>query len=254
MTVAVLGSINIDVTAYLERLPGPGETLHGRDYKIGLGGKGANQAVAAGKLGSDVRFIARTGADSFGETARRELASYGVDLRAITEDKEGATGLAIINVGESGENTISVIGGVNLSIGEEDVERGRPVLESASVLLLQLEIPLPASLEAAKIVRACGGTVILDPAPAPRSLGRSVFESVDILTPNETEAAAILGWHPTGEDDGVRAAIALRSAGVATAIVKLGDQGVAVASHQGEWFLPAFDVEAIDTVAAGDSF
>ena len=113
MTVAVLGSVNVDVTAYLERLPRPGETLHGREYKIGLGGKGANQAVAARKLGSDVRLIARTGEDQFGEAARRELAAYGVNLAAVAVDRNGSTGIAIINVGETGENFISVIGGVN---------------------------------------------------------------------------------------------------------------------------------------------
>jgi ribokinase len=254
MTVAVLGSINIDITAYLECLPKPGETLHGREYKIGLGGKGANQAVAARKLGSDVRFIARTGADSFGETARRELASYDLDLTAVRVDAGGSTGIAIINVGENGQNFISVIGGVNHAIDSGDVKRGRSIFEISKVLLLQLETPLSASLEAAKAMRRAGGTVILDPAPAPKFLDRPVLEGVDILTPNESEADAILGWRPSGEDDGIRAAVELRSAGVPAAIVKLGANGVAVASPDGEWFCPAFEVDAIDTVAAGDSF
>ena len=255
MTVCVFGSINMDVTAYMDRLPKPGETLHGREYKLGLGGKGANQAVAARKLGSDVRFICRLGADDFSEPARRELGSYGVDLALVGQDPGGATGIAIINVGEGGENYISLIGGSNLAMDDSDVERGRPALEAAKVLLLQLEVPLAASLKAAAIVKGHGGTVILDPAPAPKAgLGDEVLKAVDIITPNETEAGLILGWQPSGLDEGLKAAKELRARGVATAVVKLGAKGLAVASASLETILPAFKVNAIDTVAAGDSF
>jgi ribokinase len=255
MTVAVFGSINVDVTAYMERLPKPGETLHGRDYKVGLGGKGANQAVAARRLGSDVRLIGRTGSDSFGEAARHELASYDVGLELVARDGHGATGIAIINVGADGENCISVIGGVNLALDRSDVERGRQALSAAKVVLLQLEVPLAASLEAAEIVRRGGGMVILDPAPAPKHVfPHSAIAAISILTPNEGEAASILGWTPSGRDEGLRAARELRDAGFAAAVVKLGAKGVAVASAAGENFIPPFRVEAIDTVAAGDSF
>ena len=255
MTICVFGSINMDVTAYMERLPKPGETLHGRDYKLGLGGKGANQAVAARKLGSDVRFICRLGHDDFSEPARRELASYGIDLGLVRQDPDGATGIAIINVGEGGENCISLIGGSNLAMDEGDVDRARPALEAADVLLLQLEVPLAASLAAAAIVRAHGGTVVLDPAPAPKGgLSAEVLSAVDIITPNETEAGLILGWRPGGLEEGLKAARELRSRGAATAVVKLGAKGLAAASEGLEITLPAFKVEAIDTVAAGDSF
>ena len=255
MTIAVFGSINMDITAYMERLPAPGETLHGHEYKLGLGGKGANQAVAARKLGSDVRLIGRLGADDFAKPVERELASYGLDLGLVRKDSEGATGIAIINVGESGENYISLIGGSNLSLDDSDVTRARAALEAATVLLLQLEVPLAASLKAAAIVRAHGGTVILDPAPAPKGgLGREVLHAVDIVTPNETEAASILGCHPETLEDGLRAAKELRQKGVATAIVKLGAKGLAVASVETTGIIPAFKVKAIDTVAAGDTF
>ena len=255
MTVAVFGSINLDVTAYMDRLPKPGETLHGREYKLGLGGKGANQAVAARKLGSDVRLICRLGVDDFSEPARRELSSYGVDLSLVRQDPEGATGIAIINVGEGGENYISLIGGSNLSMDDSDVDRGQSALEEAQVLLLQLEVPLAASLRAAAIVRARGGKVILDPAPAPKEgLSETVLQAVDIITPNESEAGLILGWQPATLDEGLQAARELRQRGVATAVVKLGAKGLAVAADGLETILPAFKVEAIDTVAAGDSF
>ena len=255
MSIAVFGSINMDVTAYMDRLPKPGETLHGHEYKLGLGGKGANQAVAARKLGSDVSFICRLGADDFAKPAERELASYGVDLALVRKDAEGATGIAIIKVGKSGENFITVVGGSNLAMDETDVARARPALEKAKVLLLQLEVPLAASLAAAAIVKANGGTVILDPAPAPENgLSADILKAVDILTPNETEAGLILGWQPQTPEDGLKAAKELRAKGVATAVVKLGARGLAVASPGLEAIIPAFKVATIDTVAAGDSF
>ena len=255
MSIAVFGSINMDVTAYMHRLPKPGETLQGKEYKLGLGGKGANQAVAARKLGSEVAFVCRLGSDDFARPAERELASYGVDLSLVAQDKDGATGIAIINVGEGGENYISLIGGSNLRLDATDVARARPALEKARVLLLQLEVPLAASLEAAAVVRARGGTVILDPAPAPEGgLAAEVLQAVDIITPNETEAGLILGWQPTTPEDGLKAARKLRARGVATAVVKLGAKGLAVAGPGLEAIIPAFRVTPIDTVAAGDSF
>lgn len=255
MSVAVFGSINLDITAYMDRLPAPGETLHGHDYKLGLGGKGANQAVAATKLGSKTSFICRLGQDDFGAAARRELASYGVDLTHVLEDAAGATGIAIINVAAGGENFISLIGGSNLAMDGSDVARAGPALEQASVLLLQLEVPLAAALAAAAVVKAKGGTVVLDPAPAPKDgLAPEVLRAVDLITPNETEVGLLLGWKPSTLEDGLRAARELRGRGVAAAIVKLGAKGLAVASADEEGIIPAFKVTAIDTVAAGDTF
>ena len=210
MTIAVVGSINMDVTAYMYRLPKPGETLHGKEYIVGLGGKGANQAVAARKLGSEVAFIGRIGADDFGKGAERALTSYGLDMSLIRKDHDGATGIAIINVGEGGENYISVIAGSNFRVDLADVERGRAALEQSRVLLLQLEVPLEASLAAAAIVRTRGGTVILDPAPA-KDLDPSVLNAVDIITPNESEAGLLLGWQPQSPEEGLKAAKELRT-------------------------------------------
>ncbi|QIG47882.1 ribokinase [Nordella sp. HKS 07] len=255
MTVAIFGSINMDVIAYLDRLPRPGETLHGAGYKMGLGGKGANQAVAARKLGADVCFIGRTGADSFGDAARAELTSYNVDLAHIRRDEDSATGIAIIKVGEGGQNMISVIAGANGAVDASDAAAAKADLEGARVLLLQLEVPLTGALAAARTVRAKGGTVILDPAPAPREpFPAEVIAAVDIVTPNESETAGLLGWQPATADDAVRAARELRSKGFRTALVKLGAKGVAFSGPESEGFVPPFKVTAIDTVAAGDSF
>lgn len=255
MTVAVLGSINMDVIAYLDRLPKPGETLHGMSYKMGLGGKGANQAVAARKLGDTVSFIGRTGADSFGDAARDELTSYEVDLSHVRRDGQSATGIAIIKVGEGGQNMISVIAGANEAVNESDAAAARTDLEHARVLLLQLEVPLAASLAAARIVHGKGGTVILDPAPAPKQpFSPDVISAVDIVTPNESEAAGLLGWQPATPDDALRAARELKAKGYKAAVVKLGAKGVAFSGPSEEGFVQPFNVNAIDTVAAGDSF
>ena len=255
MAVAVLGSINMDVIAYLDRLPKPGETLHGSGYKMGLGGKGANQAVAARKLGRIVYFIGRIGLDSFGDAARAELTAYDVDLSHIRRDENSATGIAIIKVGEGGQNMISVIAGANDAVNEGDATEARHALQQARVLLLQLEVPLAASLAAARIVRSKGGTVILDPAPAPKQpFAPDVIAAIDIITPNESEAAGLLGWQPTTPDEALRAARELKAKGFRTALVKLGAKGVAFSGPKEEGFVPPFKVDAIDTVAAGDSF
>ncbi len=255
MTVAIFGSINMDVIAYLDRLPKPGETLHGSGYKMGLGGKGANQAAAARKLGSEVRFIGRTGADSFGDAARAELTSYDVDLTHIRRDEGSATGIAIIKVGEGGQNMITVIAGANGAVDQSDAEAAKADLEQARVLLLQLEVPLAGALAAAKIVRGKGGTVILDPAPAPKEpFSAEIVAAVDVVTPNESETAGLLGWQPATPDDALRAARELKAKGFRTALVKLGAKGVAFSGPTEEGFVPPFKVTAIDTVAAGDSF
>jgi len=258
MSIAVFGSINMDVTAYMRRLPKPGETLHGHDYKLGLGGKGANQAVAARKLGSKVDFICRLGADDFGRAAERELTLHGVDLSLVGKDAQGATGIAIIKVAEGGENVITVVGGSNLAIDASDVARAAPVLEKAKVLLLQLEVPLAASLAAAAIVKAHGGTVILDPAPAPGGdLPAELWRLVDVVTPNETEACLLSGRPaariPLAEAQGAAAALRERLGGP-TVILKLGDQGSYWWDGVEGIVTPAYAVTAVDATAAGDTF
>ena len=255
MAVAVVGSINCDIIAYVERLPRPGETLVASACRLGLGGKGANQAVAARRLGSTVGLVGRVGGDAFGNAVLDELRRFAVDTALVAVDPEGATGMAMIHVAADGENTIAIVAGGNGVLGAADLEPGRAALLDCKVLLLQLEFPLDTSLAAAATVRHHGGLVILDPAPAPAGgLAPEALAAIDILTPNETETAALTGALPRSADDGIAAARALRRRGVATAIVKLGARGVAYGSAAAEGFVPPFKVHAIDSVAAGDCF
>ncbi|PRY20949.1 ribokinase [Aliiruegeria haliotis] len=255
MTITVFGSINIDLTTYATRLPRPGETLHGDRYAIGLGGKGCNQAVAAARLGAQTRLVGRVGEDTFGQRALADLSGAGLSTGDIRTDAGVETGIAVIGVDAEAQNCITVVGGANMAIDVSDVERARDVFEATSVLLLQLEIPLEAGLAAADIVRAHGGRVILDPAPAPDGgLPPEILARVDVVTPNETETELLVGLRPRTPEDAARAAAMMRAAGVHAAVVKLGAAGVCYQDADGGGFIPPFEVESIDTVAAGDCF
>ena len=187
--------------------------------------------------------------------ARAELTAHGVDLARIRSDKASATGIAIIKVGEGGQNMISVIAGANAAVDAGDARDAERELARCRVLLLQLEVPLRASLAAGEILRANLGTVILDPAPAPdRPFPPEVAAAIDIVTPNESETRGLLGWQPATPDEALQAARELKVKGFATAVVKLGAKGVAFSGPDSEGFVPPFKVAAIDTVAAGDSF
>lgn len=255
MTIVVFGSTNVDVVAYSPRLPRPGETVHGDAYSIGLGGKGANQAVAVARLGGTVELAGRTGMDTFGTLARERLAHFGVVTKHLLPDEDNPTGIAVIGVDARAENCITVIGGANMAVDVTDVDRLAPLLSHTQVLLLQLEIPLAAALAAAEIVRAAGGRVILDPAPAPAgALPDAVWQAVDVMTPNETETEALVGIRPTDTASAARAAAAMTARGLPVALVKMGAGGVYWRSAEGEGHVPAFKVTPVDTVAAGDSF
>ncbi|MFC2969515.1 ribokinase [Acidimangrovimonas pyrenivorans] len=255
MSILVLGSVNVDITAYGARLPLPGETVHAESYAIALGGKGANQAVAAARLGAEVALAGRTGADGFGRMARDWLAQAGVGTGQLWEDAEHPTGIATIGVARDGENAITVVGGANMAIGAEDVARLDPAFATAKVLLLQLEAPLAAGLAAAAKMRAAGGLTLLDPAPAPgAAFGAEVWTAVDAMTPNESETEALTGIRPTDQASAARAASVMTERGLRIAVVKMGAGGVYWKAPEGEGHVPAFAVKAIDTVAAGDCF
>ncbi len=255
MSILVLGSINIDITSYGARLPAPGETVHAESYAIALGGKGANQAVAAARLGAEVKLAGPIGADAFGQMARDRLARTGVDTGPMWQDPYHPTGIATIGVARDGENAITVVGGANMAIGAEDIARLSPAFDAAKVLLLQLEAPLEAGLAAAAKMRAAGGLSVLDPAPAPSApFGGEAWSAVDVMTPNATETEALTGLRPTDSSSAARAAAVLIERGLRIAIVKMGAGGVYWKAPEGEGHIPALPVTAIDTVAAGDCF
>ncbi|MEX1108505.1 MAG: ribokinase [Dongiaceae bacterium] len=255
MSIVVVGSINVDVTGYLDRLPRPGETLHGERYTIGLGGKGANQAAAAARLGGTVTMIGRVGNDPFGDTALDALGGFGVDTASVQRDTKNATGIALIGVDRHSENMIVVIGGANLALDDSDLDRARAQFTAAKVLLTQREIPLAVTLLAAERARAAGAIAIHDPAPAPPGgLRDESLHAFDIVTPNESEAEALLGFRPDNPADAQRAAQALMARGARIAIVKLGARGLHVAGPDVDLFIPPFRVASVDSVAAGDCF
>lgn len=254
MTIAVFGSINVDITAYSDRLPRAGETLHGSRYITGLGGKGANQAASAAKLGAETHFIGRLGKDHFGSSALGLLQAFGVHAGHLKSDAANATGIAIINVDARGENFITVIAGANFAVDASDVEAARPLLSRISVLLLQLEVPWEAMMRAARHAKDHGATVILDPAPAGTHTSSMDLSLIDIITPNEIEAEILTGIRPKDASAAAEAARILHARGPSTVILKLGERGAYVSAEGRAMMLDAFRVDTIDTVAAGDCF
>jgi ribokinase len=253
MPIVVFGSINLDLTAYVPRLPRPAETISGSSFITVPGGKGANQAVGAKRLGAQTHFIGRVGNDAFGREVLAAVSGEGVDTSQVFEDPDTGTGLAVISVDDRAENTIVIIPGANGQLDDRDVLRASPFLTKDSMLMLQLETPLEPSLQLSRIARERGAKVILDPAPA-YALPKEAYGSVDFLTPNEVEAEILTGIHLETKTDYQKAAEILIKRGVHTVVLKLGSQGVYFQSESAEGFLPAFPVEAVDSVAAGDAF
>lgn len=252
--IIVFGSINMDLVARTPRLPIPGETLLGNDFFTAPGGKGANQAVAAAKLGIDTQLVGRLGGDSFGRELLSSLNLAGVETSGVLVDEAAHSGVAVIAVDDSGENHIIIVSGANGRMNQDDVERLRALLPDAAALLLQLEIPAAAVQAAARAAREAGVRVILDPAPASRGVPAELYPLIDIITPNEIEAGQLVGFPVDGEEAAARALSVLLQRGVGTAIAKLGDRGVLCATAEETFFVPAFLVQAVDTVAAGDAF
>ena len=253
MSVVVLGSINTDLTTYVPRLPGPGETLFGHSFITVPGGKGANQAVACARLGVNTKMVGRVGNDGFGKEPLRALAAEGVDTSSIFVDDETSTGLAVISVDDAAENSIIVISGANMSLNDDDVMRCKLLLSDAEVVLLQNEVPLMVSIQVAREAHAKGITVIHDPAPA-KELPKDYFPHVNLITPNEVEAEALVGFPIHSVKDAEKAAAQIRDLGVGVAVIKMGQAGAYFDAEQENGMIPAFHVDAIDTVAAGDAF
>ena len=251
--LVVLGSINADHILNLESFPTPGETVTGNQYQVAFGGKGANQAVAAGRSGANIAFIACTGDDDTGERVRKQLAGDNIDIAPVSVVAGESTGVALIFVNAEGENVIGIHAGANAALTTERVEAQRAIIGGAEALLMQLESPVESVLAAAKIAHENHTTVVLNPAPA-RVLSDELLALVDIITPNETEAEKLTGIRVENDDDAARAARALHDKGIGTVIITLGSRGV-WASVNGEGRrVPGFKVKAIDTIAAGDTF
>lgn len=251
--LVVLGSINADHILNLEAFPTPGETVTGHHYQVAFGGKGANQAVAAGRSGADIAFIACTGDDDIGARVRKQLATDRVDVAPVSVVAGESTGVALIFVNGEGENVIGIHAGANAALSPARVEAQRDLLTQASALLMQLESPVESVLAAARIARQNNTTVVLNPAPA-RALSDELLSLVDIITPNETEAEKLTGINVASDEDAARAAQALHNKGINTVIITLGSRGVWASVNGAGKRVAGFNVKAIDTIAAGDTF
>ncbi len=250
--ILVTGSINMDLVVRAPRHPEPGETLLGGDFATFPGGKGANQAVAAARLGAPVRMIGRTGRDAFGDQMMETLAQNKVNTTWIQRDPEARTGVALITVADFGENTIVVASGANGKVSADQVREAGPAFEDARLLLLQLEIPLPAVRQAVAEARKHQVAVILNPAPA-AALEPELLAQLDYLIPNRSELALLSGTDM--DTDPVQSAQKLCEAGVRRVIVTLGSKGVLVVEQgQEATHLPSYQVPVVDTTAAGDAF
>ena len=251
--IVVLGGINMDLIGTAPRLPSPGETVMGEGFYTAPGGKGANQAVAAARMGASVRMVGRVGRDTFGAGLLDNLRACGVDVSGVMEDAEAASGVAMILLDASRQNRIVVIGGANMRCDDAQVDAVASALEGADALMLQCEIPPATSLKAARIAREMGVRVVWDPSPA-EGFPPEAYAVVDVLTPNQAEAAALTGIDVTDAASAEAAARAIVERGMRAVVVKMGEAGAFYLSGgEGGYVLP-YEVEAVDTVAAGDAF
>ena len=255
-TILVVGSSNTDMVIKADHLPAPGETILGGAFVMAAGGKGANQAVAAARLGGQVVFIARVGDDSLGRQAVEGYQKEGIDTSHIVTDPDQATGVALILVDQKGENVISVASGANYHLSPADVDRADSAVRSAAMVVVQLETPSDTIAHTAKLAAAAGVPVILDPAPAPSEpLPPEMLANITYIKPNETEASRLTGIEVSDEASARRAAEKLISFGPKAVIVTLGKKGsLVVEAGKEPVLIPSRSVEAVDATAAGDCY
>ncbi|MEE3651728.1 MULTISPECIES: ribokinase [unclassified Brenneria] len=251
--LVVLGSINADHILNLEQFPRPGETVIGKQYRIAFGGKGANQAVAAGRSGADISFIACVGDDDIGARIRQQLSDDRIDVSAVEAVANETTGVALIFVNGEAENIIAINAGANAAVTPDYLNRHQQQIIDADALLMQLESPLETVLASARLAHENHTRVILNPAPA-CELPDELLSLIDIITPNETEAQRLTGIAVNTEDDAAGAARVLHQKGIATVLITLGSRGVWLSENGQGQRIPGYRVQAVDTIAAGDTF
>ncbi|MBG0771840.1 MAG: ribokinase [Anaerolineaceae bacterium] len=246
--VLVVGSINMDLVVRVPHSPRPGETVLGGDFETFPGGKGANQAVAASRMGGEVTMVGRVGSDNFGDTLIQGLVEDNIRTTYVIKDTGTPTGIAMIAVAANGENMIVVASGANYKVSEEDVTNARDIMRDTDLLLLQLECPMEAVAAAIDLAKAYDIPVVLNPAPA-QPLSQALLANVDILTPNETELMML-----AGEDTVDKAVKKVLSWGTKNLVVTLGANGARVITEGVDRHIPAHEITAVDTTAAGDAF
>ena len=252
--ILVIGSLNIDMVMKVDHMPTAGETILCDGMKLVAGGKGANQACAAGRLGTDVSMLGAIGNDSHGEMQRDSLQRSGVDVSGLITKESVSTGTAFITVNKEGNNSIVVVQGANAQFTPEDIEAHRDLLEECEIVILQLEIPMDTVLYAVKLARTLGKIVILDPAPVPEHFPEELYQYVDIIKPNESELSRLTGI-ADAQNHLEEAVQIVKDHGVKNVLVTLGGDGVYLdTENEPPVHIPAKKVEVVDTTAAGDSF
>lgn len=251
--ICVVGSANIDLTFRTPKLPQAGETLAGHSLHIGMGGKGANQAVAAARLGAEVIFVARVGNDTFGGEAISQYRAEGIDTSRVRRDARLPTGTAAIVVDDSAENCIVIVPGANGKLSPADVTEASSAIQQADAVLCQLETPLESTLEAFQLARVAGKLTILTPAPVVE-LPDELLRQCDLCVPNRIEMEFLVGFPIRSHEDAHSAAKAIRARGVKSVVITMGDSGAFLMDDAGASHVPAVPIEAVDTTGAGDAF
>jgi ribokinase len=252
--ICVVGAANMDLISYVPRLPKMGETLHGTGFHMGYGGKGANQAVMAAKLGAQVAMVTKLGRDVFGEGTLENFKRLGVDTTHVSFTDQAFSGVAPIAVDPQGRNSIIIVTGANDLLSPEDVESARPAITSAQVMVCQLEAPLDTSLAALEIAREQGVTAVFNPAPARPELPASCYQLSDVFCPNQSETELLIGRPVSSPGQAEEAARALLDRGAGSVVLTLGERGCLVVTREEAVRLPAEPVEPVDSTGAGDAF
>ena len=252
--VCVVGASNIDLISYLPRLPALGETLHGDRFATGFGGKGANQAVMAAKLGAHVVMITKVGRDDFGDRTLDNFRGFGIDVEQVSQTAQASTGVAPIFVDPDGNNAIVIVTGANDLLDASDIDAARPAMAAAGVVICQLEIPVDVTAGALRTARAEQTLTILNPAPARDDLPAELLADCDVLCPNQSEAGLLTGRSVETVEDAFDAARELLGRGPRSVVVTLGSAGCVVADQSGMDHLSGLSVEVVDSTGAGDAF